>query len=119
MFQRDGPRPLLPRADFLRHAALGGTIDVPTLDGGRSKVKIPEGTQSGHQFRLQRQGNAGAARRRRHGDLYVEVAVETPVKLSKRQKELLREFEGSSEAGTSPQAEGFLSKLKEFWGGVH
>ena len=51
------------------------------------------------------------------GDLYIEVAVETPVKLSKRQKELLREFEGESKAGCQPEAEGFLARLKEFWNG--
>jgi molecular chaperone DnaJ len=97
-------------------AALGGSIEVPTLDGGRAKVTIPEGTQSGRQFRLKGKGMP-VLRSAQKGDLYIEVAVETPVKLSKRQKELLREFESSSQAGTHPEAEGFLARLKEFWNG--
>ncbi|HWC63925.1 MAG TPA: molecular chaperone DnaJ [Rhizomicrobium sp.] len=97
-------------------AALGGTIEVPTLDGGRAKVAIPEGTQSGRQFRLKGKGMP-VLRSTQKGDLYIEVAVETPVKLTKRQKELLREFEKGSEAGTHPEAEGFLARLKEFWNG--
>ena len=96
-------------------AALGGVIEVPTLDGGRTKITMPEGTQSGHQFRLRGKGmpvlrGGGIA-----GDLYVEVAVETPVKLSKKQKELLRAFEKESEPGTQPESEGFFTKVKEFW----
>ena len=97
-------------------AALGGTIEVPTLDGGRAKVAIPEGTQSGRQFRLKAKGMP-VLRSAQRGDLYIEVAVETPVKLTKRQKELLREFETGSQAGTHPEAEGFLDRLKEFWNG--
>src|SRR6185437_4456337 len=95
-------------------ASLGGSIEVPTLDGGRAKVTVPEGTQPGRQFRLRAKGMP-VLRSAQKGDLYVEVAVETPVKLSKRQKELLREFEAESQAGTQPEAEGFLAKLKEFW----
>jgi molecular chaperone DnaJ len=95
-------------------AAMGGSIEVPTLDGGRSKVSIPEGTQPGRQFRLRGKGMP-ILRSAQKGDLYVELAVETPVKLTKRQKELLREFEAESQAGTQPEAEGFLTRLKEFW----
>ena len=97
-------------------AAIGGSIEVPTLDGGRAKVAIPEGTQSGRQFRLKGKGMP-VLRSAQRGDLYIEVAVETPVKLTKRQKELLREFETASQAGTHPEAEGFLARLKEFWNG--
>jgi molecular chaperone DnaJ len=116
IFQRDG-HSLHCRApvSFIT-ASLGGNIEVPTLDGGRAKVAIPEGTQSGRQFRLKGKGMP-VLRSAQRGDLYIEVAVETPVKLTKRQKELLREFETASQAGTHPEAEGFLARLKEFWKG--
>src|ERR1700761_6608550 len=97
-------------------AALGGSIEVATLDGGRAKVAIPEGTQPGRQFRLKGKGMP-VLRSAQKGDLYVELAVETPVKLTKRQKELLREFDAENQAGTHPEAEGFLARLKEFWNG--
>ncbi len=95
-------------------AAMGGNVEVPTLDGGRAKVAIPEGTQPGRQFRLKGKGMP-VLRSAQRGDLYVELAVETPVRLTKRQKELLREFEAESQAGSQPEAEGFLARLKEFW----
>jgi len=116
IFQRDG-HDLHCRApvSFVT-AAMGGSIEVPTLDGGRTKVLIPEGTQPGRQFRLKAKGMP-VLRSAQKGDLYVEVAVETPVRLTKRQKELLREFEIESGAGTHPEAEGFLARLKEFWNG--
>ena len=116
IFQRDG-HDLHCRApvSFIM-AALGGTIEVPTVDGGRAKVAIPEGTQPGRQFRLRAKGMP-VLRSSQKGDLYVEIAVETPVKLSKRQKELLREFEGESKSGCQPEAEGFLARLKDFWSG--
>ncbi len=116
IFQRDG-HDLHCRApvSFVT-AALGGEIEVPTLDGGRAKVAIPEGTQPGRQFRLRAKGMP-VLRSSQKGDLYVEIAVETPVKLTKRQKELLREFEGEAKTGCHPEAEGFLARLKEFWKG--
>ena len=116
IFQRDG-HDLHCRApvSFVM-AALGASIEVPTLDGGRAKVSIPEGTQPGRQFRLRGKGMP-VLRSAQRGDLYVELAVETPVKLTRRQKELLREFDGESQAGTHPEAEGFLTRLKEFWKG--
>ena len=116
IFQRDG-HDLHCRApvSFVT-ASLGGSIEVPTLDGGRAKVAIPEGTQPGRQFRLKAKGMP-VLRSAQRGDLYVELAVETPVKLTKRQKELLREFDAESQAGTHPEAEGFLARLKEFWSG--
>src|SRR5471032_1579175 len=116
IFQRDG-HDLHCRApvSFVA-AAMGGSIEVPTLDGGRAKVAIPEGTQPGRQFRLKGKGMP-VLRSAQKGDLYVELAVETPVKLTKRQKELLREFDAESQAGTHPEAEGFLARLKEFWNG--
>ena len=114
IFQRDGHDLHCRVPVSFVTASLGGTIEVPTLDGGRSKVAVPEGTQPGRQFRLRAKGMP-VLRSAQKGDLYVEVAVETPVKLSKRQKELLREFEAESQAGSQPEAEGFLAKLKEFW----
>ena len=118
LFQRDG-HDLYCRAPVsLVTAALGGGIEVPTLDGGRAKVSIPEGTQSGRQFRLRGKGMPVLRGSGMSGDLYVEVIVETPIKLSKEQKELLRAFEKESAPGTQPESEGFLAKLKEFWSGA-
>jgi molecular chaperone DnaJ len=114
IFQRDGHDLHCRVPVSFVTASLGGSIEVPTLDGGRAKVAVPEGTQPGRQFRLRAKGMP-VLRSAQKGDLYVEVAVETPVKLSKRQKELLREFEAESQAGSQPEAEGFLAKLKEFW----
>ena len=115
IFQRDGHDLYCRCPVTLVTASLGGAFEVPTLDGGRAKVTLPEGTQSGKQFRLKGKGMPVLRGGGLHGDLYVEVAVETPVKLSKRQKELLREFEQASNAGTQPEAEGFMAKIKEFW----
>jgi molecular chaperone DnaJ len=117
IFQRDGHNLHCRAPVSFVTAALGGSIEVPTLDGGRAKIAIPEGTQPGRQFRLRAKGMP-VLRSNQKGDLYIEVAVETPVKLSKRQKELLREFESASAAGTHPEAETFMSRLKEFWKGT-
>ncbi|HWA88423.1 MAG TPA: molecular chaperone DnaJ [Rhizomicrobium sp.] len=118
IFQRDG-HDLYCRAPIsFVQAALGGAIEVPTLDGGRAKITIPEATQSGRQFRLRAKGMPVLRGGGMSGDLYVEVAVETPAKLSKKQKELLKAFEKESAEGTNPEAEGFMAKLKEFWKGA-
>jgi molecular chaperone DnaJ len=98
-------------------ATLGGQIEVPTIDGSRAKVAIPAGTQSGHQFRLRGKGMS-RLHNRGVGDMFIEARVETPVKLTKRQQELLREFEEAGEAGSHPNSEGFFKKVKEFWGGL-
>ncbi|HKY17410.1 MAG TPA: molecular chaperone DnaJ [Rhizomicrobium sp.] len=116
IFQRDGHDLHCRVPVSFVMAALGASIEVPTLDGGRAKVAIPEGTQPGRQFRLRGKGMP-VLRSAQRGDLYVELAVETPVKLTRRQKELLREFDNESQAGTHPEAEGFLTRLKEFWKG--
>ena len=115
IFQRDG-HDLHCRApvSFVT-AALGGQIEVPTCDGDKTKIPIPEGTQSGRQFRLRGKGMPVMRGGGMAGDLYIEVVVETPVKLSKKQKELLRAFEKESEEGTNPESEGFFAKVKEFW----
>jgi len=98
-------------------AALGGDIEVPTIDGGKSKVKIPEGAQSGRRFRLQAKGMP-VLRQRQYGDLYVQVVVETPQKLTKKQRELLAEFDRLSSTETQPESSGFLGKVKEFLDGL-
>jgi molecular chaperone DnaJ len=96
-------------------ATLGGSIEVPTLDGTRAKVTIPPGTQTGNQFRLKSKGMS-IMRSRNRGDMYIHVAVETPVHLSKKQKDLLKEFEEAGNKGSSPESEGFFSKVKDLWG---
>ncbi|MCI5048709.1 MAG: molecular chaperone DnaJ [Rickettsiales bacterium] len=95
-------------------AALGGSIEVPTIEGGRVKVNIPAGTQSGHQFRLRNKGMS-VLRSGARGDMYIEVHVETPVKLNKKQRELLEEFDKAAGKESSPESEGFFSKVKDFW----
>lgn len=94
-------------------AALGGSIEAPTIDGTRIKVTIPEGTQHGHQMRLRGKGMS-VLRTAHRGDMYIHTLVETPVKLNKKQKEILQEF-AKSGGHTSPESEGFFSKVKEFW----
>ncbi len=94
-------------------AALGGDIEVPTIDGGRSRVKIPAGSQSGRQMRLRNKGMP-ALRGGGAGDMFIELAVETPVNLTGRQKELLREFEELSE-DNNPESKSFFSSVKSFW----
>jgi molecular chaperone DnaJ len=94
-------------------AALGGDIEVPTIDGGRSRVKILAGSQSGRQMRLRSKGMP-ALRGGPAGDMFIELAVETPVNLTSRQKELLREFEDLSE-DNNPESKSFFSSVKHFW----
>ncbi|MBA84076.1 molecular chaperone DnaJ [Thalassobius sp. S69A] len=94
-------------------AALGGDIEVPTIDGGRSRVKIPSGSQSGRQMRLRGKGMP-ALRGAGSGDMFIELAVETPVNLNSKQKELLREFEALSD-DNNPESSSFLSKAKSFF----
>jgi len=96
-------------------AAMGGEIEVPTIDRNHSRVKVPEGTQSGRRFRLQGKGMP-VLRSKQTGDMYIQVLVETPQKLSKRQRELLNEFERLSSQDTQPEAAGFFGKVKELLG---
>ncbi len=116
LFQRDGKN-LYVRAPIpMVTAALGGTIEVPSLDGGRAKVAVPEGTQSGRQFRLKGKGMPSMRQGDSTGDLYVHAMVETPMNLNKQQQDLLRQFQAAGEGRTTnPESEGFLDKLKEFW----
>ena len=115
LFERQGADLACRVPIAMADAALGGEIEVPTIDGGRAKVKIPEGAQTGQQFRLRGKGMPVLQSSQR-GDMYLELYVETPVNLSKRQKELLEEFRGAGGSKTqSPESEGFFSKVKEFW----
>jgi molecular chaperone DnaJ len=98
-------------------AAMGGEFEVPTIDGGKTKVKVPEGTQSGRRFRLQGKGMP-VLRARQSGDMYVQVVVETPQKLTKKQRDLLAEFDCLSSTETQPESSGFLGKVKEFLDGL-
>lgn len=100
----------------LKIAALGGEIDVPNIDGGKSRVKIPSGSQSGTQMRLKLKGMPGL-RGGKNGDLYLEIAVETPVNLTSKQKELLKEFDKLSQ-DNNPESSNFFGKVKNFWGGI-
>jgi molecular chaperone DnaJ len=116
LFQRDGAnihcRVPIPMAT----AALGGTLEVPVIDGGRAKITVPAGTQTGHQFRLRTKGMS-VLRSQQRGDMYVQAVVETPVALTKRQMELLKEFEkeGENSRANHPESEGFFSRVKEFF----
>ncbi len=95
-------------------AALGGEIEVPSLDGQRTQVKIPAGTQGGKQFRLRGKGMP-ALNGAGMGDMVIQVRVETPINLSKRQRELLEEFQKIETGEQSPESTGFFSRLKSFW----
>jgi|ERR1051326_3912054 molecular chaperone DnaJ len=118
MFQRDG-NDLYCRVPIgFTTAALGGEIQVPTLAGNGTRISIPEGTQTGHQFRLRGKGMPGLKAHGHYGDLFVEMRVETPVRLTKKQKELLRAFEAEAPAGSNPDSESFFAKMKEFLAGA-
>ncbi len=117
LFQRDGANIFCRVPIPMTTAALGGAIEVPSVDGSVAKITVPAGTQSGHQFRLKSKGMS-VLRSPQRGDMYVEAQIETPVNLTKRQQELLREFQAESRDGSSPQSEGFFAKVKEMWDGL-
>ncbi len=117
LFEREGPNLLCRVPVSFTTAALGGEVEVPTLSGTRAKVKIPEGTQAGRQFRLKGLGMP-VLRSEQKGDLYVQSVVETPQNLTKKQKEILREFEKASSEKTNPESHGFFGKMKEFLDGI-
>ena len=95
-------------------AALGGALEVPTIGGGKVKLTIPEGTQGGHQFRLRGKGMP-TLHSSFNGDMYVHTKIETPVKLSKEQKELLQQFDETCPKSANPQTESFFQKAKDLW----
>ncbi|HHI69766.1 MAG TPA: molecular chaperone DnaJ [Rhodobacteraceae bacterium] len=113
LFQRDGVHLYCRVPVSIGTAALGGDIEVPTIDGGRSRVKVPAGSQSGRQMRLRGKGMP-ALRGSGTGDMFIELAVETPVNLTSRQKEIMREFEDIA-ADNNPEGHSFFSKVKTFW----
>ena len=96
-------------------AALGGEFEVPAIDASKARVKVPGGTQSGRRFRLTGKGMP-VLRSKQTGDMYVQVVVETPQNLTKRQRELLAEFEKLSSKETQPESSGFFAKVKDFFG---
>tara|TARA_Y100001970_G_scaffold294118_1_gene447091 strand:- start:8967 stop:10094 length:1128 start_codon:yes stop_codon:yes gene_type:complete len=95
-------------------AALGTTIEIPTIDGGKAKIKIPDGTQNGKQFRLKGKGMP-FMRRGDYGDLYVQVNTEVPVSLNKEQKDLLEKFRKIENERSNPSIKRFFQKAKNFW----
>ena len=113
IFQRDGNSLFCRIPVSMSGAALGGDIEVPTIDGGRSRVKIPAGSQSGRQMRLRGKGMP-SIKSAQKGDMFIEIAVETPVNLTSKQRELLREFEALSE-DNNPESKSFFSSVKSFW----
>ena len=119
IFQRDGANIYCRVPVPMAQAALGGDVEVPAIDGTRAKVKIPAGTQTSDQFRLRGKGFS-VLRSAVRGDMYVQVAVETPRHLSRRQRELLEEFESEARghAKGSPETEGFFAKVAKFFEGT-
>ena len=119
IFERDGPN-LYCRAPVpMVTAALGGEIEIPTIDGGRARVVVPEGAQTGRKLRLRGKGMPSVRQSGQTGDLFVEMFVETPRNLTPRQKDILREFCDCSGADCHPESEGFLGRIKRFWNGDH
>ena len=114
LFERHGSELHCQVPLLITQAVLGGIVEVPTIGGGRARVTIPEGTQSGQQFRLRGKGMP-VMRAGRSGDMIVQTKVETPVNLTEEQKNLFRDFEKSGSSVNSPETEGFFSKVKELW----
>jgi molecular chaperone DnaJ len=114
LFEREGADIHCRVPISMVQATLGGGIEVPTLDGKMARINIPAGAQGGHQFRLRAKGMP-IVRSSQRGDMYIEIMVETPTNLTAKQKELLKEFEKAGK--TSPESEGFFTKVKEMFGG--
>jgi molecular chaperone DnaJ len=95
-------------------AALGGEIEIPGVDGARHKIEIPAGIQSGKQLR-KRGAGMPVLQARGRGDMVMEIMVETPTKLTSRQKELLRELQATETGEECPQSKGFFDRIKEVW----
>jgi molecular chaperone DnaJ len=115
VFQRDGAHIYCKVPIPMTTAALGGVVEVPTVEGSRARLTIPPGTQTGSQFRLKGKGMS-VLRSTGRGDMYVQAQIETPVNLSRKQQELLREFERAGQGSShSPESEGFFARVKELW----
>lgn len=117
LFQREGADIFCRVPISVTTAALGGQFDVPVVDGGKTRVKVPEGTQTGKQFRLKGKGMP-VLRSSQMGDMYIQVVVETPSNLSRRQRELLEEFETVSSEENNPESAGFFARIRDFFGGT-
>ncbi|WP_421872462.1 molecular chaperone DnaJ [Pararhizobium sp.] len=113
-YQRDGADLYCSVPISMTTAALGGKFDVATLDSTKSRVSVPEGTQAGKQFRLKGKGMP-VLRSSQIGDLYIQIQIETPQNLTKRQRELLREFDELSSKENNPESAGFFSRMKDFF----
>jgi molecular chaperone DnaJ len=116
-FQRDGADLFCRVPIAMTTAALSGQIEVPTINGSRTRVKIPEGTESGKQFRLKAKGMP-VLRSKQLGDLYIQVEVETPKNLTRKQRDLLKSFEEASNPDTSPASTGFFARVRDFFEGI-
>jgi molecular chaperone DnaJ len=114
LYQRDGADLHCRVPVSMVTAALGGEFEVPAIDGAKARVKIPPGTQSGRRFRLASKGMP-VLRAKQTGDMYVQVVVETPQNLTKRQRELLSEFETLSSRETQPESSGFFARMRDFF----
>lgn len=116
-FRRDGANLFCRVPVPMTIAALGGSVDVPTIEGTRTKIKIPPGTQTGQQLRLKAKGMT-IMKSEARGDMYIEIFVETPVNLDKKQTDLMKQLDDSIEKSgrkNAPESEGFMRKMKEFW----
>jgi molecular chaperone DnaJ len=116
-FQRDGADLFCRVPVSMTTAALGGDVQVPTIDGGMTRVKIPDGTQTGKQFRLKNKGMP-VLRSTKVGDMHIQVVVETPRNLSRRQREILQEFEQAATAENNPESTGFFARVRDFLEGL-
>jgi molecular chaperone DnaJ len=116
IFQRDSSNIFCRVPLRMTQAALGAEVEVPAIDGSKARVKIPPGTQAGEQFRLRGKGFS-VLRSAMRGDMFIQVAVETPQNLTRRQRELLEEFENEANAKSHPESEGFFAKVREFFEG--
>ena len=113
-YQREGANLYCRVPVAMTTATLGGDVKIPTIEGGKAEVKVPAGTQTGQQFRLKNKGMSMLQSSAR-GDAYIEIFVETPINLSTRQKDLLKQFGGKDPSKNSPESAGFFNKVKEFW----
>ena len=117
VFHRDGANTYCQVPLPMTTAALGGPIEVPTVDGGRARVTVPEGAQSGDQFRLRGKGMS-QLRSRARGDMYIEIEVETPRNLSAKQREILEQFREAGGDSNSPKSTDFFERVKNLWEGL-
>ena len=118
LFEREEENLFYELPVSLADATLGTSIEVPNIDGSRSKVKIPAGTQSGKQLRLKDKGMP-MLRGNGYGDLYLQIKVETPVSLNAEQKELLEKFKDLEDSKNNPENQSFIKKAKKFWESIN